>query len=171
MTDTKLLLNTIVATTEEIEKELNPLGKGIFFAPESYIAFRLGISIYQNREQIFSTSNVKWIREKSFTKSAITDFAFEVGKEKFIFELKIRSTWHKYIADLQKLQSIDKASTKYFIALVDHLVNRPDGRINNVKSIFSGISNHIYYVLPTSHSPCSNPVNCEIHLFQLKSQI
>lgn len=171
MIDTKLLFDSIVDSIAKIEEELNQLDKGIFFAPELYIAFKIGINIYQNKEKIFNTSNVKWHRETAFLKGSITDLAFEVGDKLIFFELKIRSTSLKYIADLQKLQSIDNNSTKYFIALVDRFVDGQDGRIDSVKSIFKGISDHRFYVLPTSHSPYSNPVNCEIHLFELQSYI
>lgn len=169
MTDTKLLFDSIVDSIVKIEEELKPLGKGIFFAPELYISFRIGFDKYQNRDKIFNTLDVEWIREKRYIKGSISDFAFEIGKERIIFEIKIRSTSHKYISDLQKLQSIDNTSTKCFIALVYHFVNRPDGRIEKVKSSIDCISDHRQHPLPTEYRSSKRPINCMIHFFQLKS--
>lgn len=84
MIDTKLLFDSIVDSIAKIKEELNQLDKGIFFAPELYIAFKIGINIYQNKEKIFNTSNVKWHRETAFLKGSITDLAFEVD-DKIIF--------------------------------------------------------------------------------------
>ena len=105
MTNKQELFNTIMSSIQEIENELHGVDKGIFFAPELYIAFKMGFSIYQNRKNIFIGEKVEWLRETSFSKGSIADIAFEVDDKKCVFELKVRSTGPSYESDINKLLS------------------------------------------------------------------
>ncbi len=140
--NTQSLFNSIFATLEKEDQELSQLSdEGIFYAPELYIAILMGKAIKTNESEIFNAES-KWIRETLFGNGGPTDFAFQVGNTKYVFELKLRDTVHSYINDVQKLKSMrDKEDIhyeKYFIALVDSYTrnNELDGRISSLEQHF-----------------------------------
>ncbi|MDF0718371.1 hypothetical protein PY092_19610 [Muricauda sp. 334s03] len=88
--DSKKLYEIIYETVLEEDNELTNLtGKGIFYAPELYVAFILGKSIKKNEISIFN-KEVSWVRETNLGNTGPTDFAFEVDEATFAFELKLR---------------------------------------------------------------------------------
>ena len=166
MTNKQELFNTTKSAIQEIETELHYVDKGIFFAPELYIAFRIGLNIYKNRKNIFKGDKVEWLRETSFAKGSIADIAFKVDGKNCVFELKIRSTGPSYESDINKLRALTGVDEKYFIALVDCFVNGEDGRLPVLENSVVADS-RFKAIIPTSYSPYNTPVNCEVHLLQV----
>jgi len=166
MTNKQELFNTIMSSIQEIENELHGVDKGIFFAPELYIAFKMGFSIYQNRKNIFIGDKVEWLRETSFAKGSIADIAFEVDDKKCVFELKVRSTGPSYESDINKLRALTNVDEKYFVALVDCFVNGDDGRRPILDNSVAPESHYKDYI-STSYSPYEKDVKCEVHMLNV----
>lgn len=166
MTNKEKLFNTIKSSIQEIETELHEVQKGIFFAPELYIAFRIGLAIYKNKQNIFKGEKVEWLRETSFAKGSIADIAFEVDDRKYVFELKIRSTSHSYEADINKLRTLTNVDEKYFVALVDCFLNGDDGRLPILTNSVAPEA-HFKDEITTHYSPYEKDVKCEVHMLQV----
>jgi|688.fasta_scaffold211766_3 hypothetical protein len=167
MTNKKELFETIQFAIQEIEYELRALDKGIFFAPELYIAFKIGLNIYKNRKSIFFGKNAKWLRETSFAKGTIADIAFEVDGTKCVFELKIRSTGSSYESDIKKLQALKDINEKYFIALVDCFDEGEDGRIPILDTL-SAPERHYKSIIETNYFiNYKKPLHCELHILEV----
>lgn len=129
-----LIFNTLKKENEELQ-ELTDYG--IFFAPELYIATLLGKEIKRKEMDIFGES-VEWKREVQLDKKVgPTDIVFEKDQEIFVFEIKLRDTYHSYISDINKLKKLDSNYRKYFLALVDawESVKEKDKRIKEIKKL------------------------------------
>jgi len=146
-----LLFDETYNSLKEENEELYALNKSIFFSPELYLAFRFGKAISNNQKEIFN-SDVEWKREKKLSKEGLSDIVFETKTELFVFEIKVRDTYHSYEKDIIKLSNIkfykNKKVSKYFIALIDswsdgenqdprigYLNNRENLNLINLKSI------------------------------------
>jgi len=117
--DSERLYEVIYATLFAEDKDLTQLtDKGIFYAPELYIAFILGKNIKKNEHSIFN-EKVNWVRETNLGNTGPTDFAFQVDRLTYAFELKLRDTVHSYKSDIEKLKLLKNGFRKFFIALVD----------------------------------------------------
>lgn len=165
-TNKEQLFHAVTMAVAEIENELHEVEKGIFFAPELYIAFKIGLNIYKKRKNVFNGNKVEWLRETSLTKGTITDIAFLVDGKKCVLELKVKSTDDSYVADLNKLLSIVDTDERYFIALMDCFLHKTDERLPTIEN-FPNVVSRYKATLPTTYSTYKNPVNCEIHLLQV----
>ncbi|MGB4773309.1 MAG: hypothetical protein WBP58_17725 [Chitinophagaceae bacterium] len=165
-TNKEHLFHTVTMSVAEIENELSESGKGIFFAPELYIAFKIGLNIYKNRNKIFNGSEVEWLRETSLIKGTITDIAFLVDGKICVLELKVESTHKNYEADLNKLLSIVDTDERYFIALIDCFLHKTDERLPIIEN-FPNVVSHYKATIPTTYRTYKNPVNCEIHMLHI----
>jgi hypothetical protein len=131
-----------------LEKENNYLecliDRGIFFAPELYIGFILGKKIKEEEQFIFGRS-VEWKREEKFGGIGPIDLAFKTGKYTFVFEIKLRDTYHEYINDIKKLNSLknslNNSYKKYFLAFVDAYQSKQDKdeRIIQIENNFNNL--------------------------------
>lgn len=110
-----LIFNLLQKEDAELTKLTN---KGIFYAPELYIAFIIGKELKKNENQIFG-ENVEWQREISIGTVGPTDVAFVGNLKSYAIELKLRDTVDSYSADIKKLQGLPNNYVKYFIALID----------------------------------------------------
>ena len=131
-----LIIEQILESILEIDKELKSINnKGIYFAPELFIAFHVGKSIYKKREQIFSTKDIEWERETRIPGYGIFDIAFKTGNtRKVVIEIKLISTGNSYKRDIEKLKSLDKNILKLFVVLIDAEASEGhDGRIITLK--------------------------------------
>jgi len=131
------LFKTIMFEVLSIEKDLDDLGKGIFFAPELYIGFRISKSIYNNRATIFPKyKEVEWQRELDLHNGGPSDIVFNLGNEQLIIELKMRNTYDSYEKDITKLMRLQNnggiKQHKYFCALVDAFKDKEDGRLQKL---------------------------------------
>lgn len=122
------------------DRELTDLtGQGIFYAPELYIAFVLGKEIKKKEQLIFGQEDMRWIRETDIGAESPTDFAFVKEGKQFAFEMKLRSTYHAYGRDVDKLMTIENYD-KYFIALADTYEDEKtnDGRLRTFEKEQAG---------------------------------
>jgi hypothetical protein len=136
----ELLFQTIGNVAKSIEKELASINEtGIFFVPELHFAFEVGKAIYKRREEIFGKKDLEWIREKKIGHNGPSDLIFKNDSGSIVFEFKIADTWNSYENDIKKLQSIiDKEGQrfhKFFVAIVNQLKGKQDGRIDYLKSL------------------------------------
>lgn len=163
-----VLFETLKEAVLCIDSELRQLNNtGIFFAPELYIAFCLGRDIYKNRDRIFGTSDVKWLRETNLGNGGPSDICFEVENRKVVFELKLRDTSHAYNADVEKLKRLTEIEEKFFCVLLDKIKD-DDGRLLNLVSMSqSAINNVGQYNFPTWNNWYSSNVSCSLNLFKV----
>lgn len=135
--NSKTLFDTIKSAIIEIETELIQLnGTGIYFAPEQYIAFCIGKAILKNKNSIFGSDTVEWVRENNLGEkgqdtgsTGITDIAFRVSDRTIAIELKLRGTLGKYKADIEKLSKLPDNIDKYFCVLLDSFSENNDERV------------------------------------------
>ena len=136
----KILFKVIENEVLCIENELATLGKGIFFAPELYIGFRISKSIYQNRLKIFKNIDIEWHREFKIGKNkGLFDIVFTDKKLRpvIVIELKLRDTFDAYNSDILKLQSLADCDSstickRYFCVLLDSFSKNNDTRIEKL---------------------------------------
>ena len=134
----KILFEIIKIEVIAIENELKLLDKGVFFAPELYVGFRIAKSIYLHRQIIFNADNVRWNREVKLGKDGPSDIVFEFGdKNCLVIELKLRDTFDKYNADILKQERLvtneeDTKYFKYFCVLLDSFTEQNDERIDKL---------------------------------------
>lgn len=137
----QLLYKIIFDLLKKENKDLELLiDRGIFFAPELYIAFILGKKIKEKEQLIFGRS-VEWSREEKFGEIGPTDLAFKTDKDTFLFEIKLREKYHKYINDIKKLNSLNNSYKKYFLAFVDAYQSKQDKdeRIVEIENNFNNL--------------------------------
>ena len=135
--DTLQLSNVTKDCITEIQLDLLKINDtGIFFAPELYIAFKLGIAYSNHKLEIFGIDKVEWLRETNFRNGGPTDLAFKNENSIFLFELKIASKLEKYVADIKKLKRADSNFKKYFIALADSFSEFSDNRLIGLETKF-----------------------------------
>lgn len=170
--DPTKLFDTIKSVVLQIEAELYEINKsGIFFAPELYLAFEIGKSLFKEKAAIFGTEDLEWIRERNLGNGGPSDLIFQ-SKDKndlVVFEFKIASTSHGYQRDVIKLQKLLKTDTinyyKFFVALIDQFPNRYDGRQDYLKN--SGLQCLGEEAFEVHYSAYSGDLNCVLALYQI----
>ncbi len=123
------------------DEKLRKVRKGIFYMPELAFAYSVGKDLYDASRQIFGKSAVDWQREIVIGHGGPSDLVirFTSGKD-LVIEFKMRETWGKYIADIEKLESLDGSEyDRMFVALVDASLSRAaeDVRIVSIQRRFS----------------------------------
>jgi hypothetical protein len=168
MTKTDLLFETIKKTIIDIESDLNIVNKsGVFFAPELYVAFCIGKEVYKNRNIIFGTDKVEWIREANLGNGGPSDICFKVDNKNVVIELKLRSTSEAYESDIQKLSRLNTNDEKFFCVLVDK-INDNDGRLINLAAISGNkIINVGQHDFLTLYSAYKSKTYCDLNLFRV----
>jgi hypothetical protein len=107
---TTKICSSITDTVSKIDVELKKIdNKGIFFAPELYIAFECGKRIISNRQNIWGQKNYIWKRETKIENYGIADLFFSTdnGGKGLIVEFKILQTINAYISDIEKLKKMN----------------------------------------------------------------
>ena len=169
----KLLYSVIFETLKNEDKELTCLtNSGIFYSPELYIAFILGKNIKRSDKDIFSES-VEWIRETNFGNGGPTDFAFKTNNKTYVFELKLRDTYHSYFSDIEKLKKLDERFKKYFLALVDSWQNQKvnDERIQKVSNEYPSLTKiSEFESFSTKQDRYQNNICCTVALWKINEK-
>ncbi len=166
------LFKTIMIEVISIEEELEALDKGIFFAPELYIGFRISKAIYKNKDAIFGKNkNVVWQREQKVGSDGPSDIVFEYADENYlVIELKLRNTYESYEKDIQKLmrlKNIDgKKYHKYFCALVDAFKEKKDGRLQKLKTE-QNLKDNRHLSFETKNYGYTNDIYCHLSLINV----
>lgn len=166
------LFEVIKCEVIAIENELKLLDKGVFFAPELYVGFRIAKSIYLHRQRIFNSANVKWNREVKLGKDGPSDIVFEFGdKNCLVIELKLRDTFDKYHADILKQERLvtkDKCANyfKYFCVLLDSFTKQNDERIDKLYKVHDLVKIG-HYPFPTNQDWYKTQVFCNLNLIQI----
>lgn len=170
--DPTKLFDTIKSVVLQIEAELYEINEsGIFFAPELYLAFEIGKSLFKDQTAIFGTKDLKWIRERNLGNGGPSDLIFQSkdGKDVVVFEFKISSTSHGYQRDVIKLQALPKADTinyhKFFVALIDQFPGKFDGRRDYLKNSSQQCLGEEAFEV--HYSAYSGKVNCVLALYQV----
>ena len=132
-----LLFETIVSTVKGIDTELKALcGESIFFAPELYVAFRIGMEVTKEAKRR-GINGYKWMRELKETSTGPVDIVFQASGENIYVELKLADTYHEYEDDIQKLLSIPTPDAKkYFCVLLDSFSPENDDRLIRLEEEF-----------------------------------
>ena len=126
------------------DEKLRKVRKGIFYMPELAFAYSVGKHLYYASRQIFGKSAVDWQREVVIGHGGPSDLVIRLksgkdGKD-LVIEFKMRETWGKYIADIEKLESLDGSEyDRMFVALVDASLSRAaeDVRIVSIQRRYS----------------------------------
>ncbi|MDX2190326.1 MAG: hypothetical protein SFY32_10710 [Bacteroidota bacterium] len=129
------LFNSIVKSVLEIDNTLkNANNTGIFFAPELYVAFHLGLDITNNKSYIFNDyTTLEWCRETNLGNGGPSDILYKIdSKYNTVIELKIRQDYYSYEADIEKLLKLPSNMNRYFCVLVDSFSNQNDARITKL---------------------------------------
>lgn len=139
------LFNTIYKYTLKKEFELNDLNeKGIFFAPELYLAFGFGKEITKNRIEIFDVQNIDWGREDNLGNGGPSDIIIRNKRsndksEMMVMEIKLRDNYNSYKADIEKLlHPVIQKSNKYFCVLLDSFKPENDERLTKIENEYKG---------------------------------
>lgn len=169
MIDIHALFSTIKTTIKTIESELKiSNNKGIFFAPELYIAFCLGFELFKERQEIFGTRNVEWIREANLGSGGPSDIYFKSDETNLVIELKLRDTGGAYQSDIEKLKRLPSNFEKFFCVLVDTIENKYDGRIVSMDAKFQNeIISVGSYSFRTWNNWYSSNVICSLILYKV----
>lgn len=165
------LFNNIKGTILKIDKELKEINNtGIYFAPELYISFCIGKDIFQKRQSIFNTTNVKWSREIKLSNGGITDIVFEIEdkQRQTIIEVKIRDDIHSYIRDIEKLKDLKIIGEKFFCVLVDTSPPKNDGRLTELDKYCDTISRIDGFSFPTWNDRYESQIFCNLNLYLVK---
>ncbi len=163
--NSKLLLQTITKVINHVENELRELNKGIFFAPELYLAFEVGKALYAERMNVFGKERIEWLRETNLGNGGPSDLIFKIGEEYIVFEFKISSTSYSYEKDIEKLKMLSNLKEfkghRVFVALIDHFPGKGDARIEFLEKYpFKRINKES---MKTYYSRYSGVVDCEIY--------
>ena len=166
-----LLYKIILENLQTEDQELTELtGNGIFYAPELYIAFKLGKNIKKAEKSIFN-QEVTWMRETNFENGDPTDFAFKVNNLTYAFELKLRDNLYAYKADVEKLNLLGSKFQKYFLALVDtwQTEKENDSRITNLENDFPELRRISEFVsFNTKQNRYKKQVCCTVGLWKIE---
>lgn len=162
------LFSCIKDTVLKIESDLQSTAeKGIFFAPELYTAFSIGCDIKKNSNEIFSAP-AEWLRETNFGCGGPSDIIFKVGSEYCFIEVKLRSTYDAYRADIQKLKQLDIAHTKLFCVLLDSFTPANDSRLTKLEREYAGSLLQIgHHWFPTWDNWYKKPIFCNLNLYRV----
>ena len=168
--DNELLYQTIFNRLLQEDKELSILtGKGIFYAPELYIAIIIGKEIKKNDKEIFGEES-KWIRETDLGNGGPSDFVFMTKNNTYVFELKLRDTIHAYSSDVVKLKKLGTGFTKLFLALVDswQTDQENDERIVALENKHQDLNRASNFVsFPTNQDRYKGQICCTVGLWEI----
>jgi hypothetical protein len=171
MIDNAFLFETIQRTIKAIDLDLsNSCDKGIFFAPELFISFRIGQELIRNRESIFESNRVNWLRETKIVETGLHDVVFELDHTKVVFEVKLRNNIEAYRSDILKLRKLPANHLKYFIVLLDSFTQENDTRLVGLELEFKQtILNMGHSSFPTWNNWYQKQVYCNLNLYQILS--
>jgi Holliday junction resolvase-like predicted endonuclease len=168
MVEPKSLFDTIKNTICTIENELKNLdNKGVFFAPELFIAFCIGKDIFISRENIFGTQKIDWLRETYLGNGGPSDIIFKKDETYVVIELKLRSTIDAYKKDVEKLKKLPEAYEKFFCVLIDQIPENIDGRADRLETVYGSQVEKIgHYFFPTWPVTHKN-IDCHLNLYKV----
>jgi hypothetical protein len=167
------LFDSIKKAVTDIEFDLLQVnGTGVFFAPELYIAFRIGREIFLERDFIFSAdkSSIYWKRETSLEGAGPTDILFEHGNEKTIIELKVGDSVNSYYKDIDKLRNANKKYAKFFCVLLDTIVGKDDGREKAIEKYLRGNERDCFTLIFRTNSNrynYSSPIMAVLKIYKI----
>lgn len=161
---------TIKKEVLSIDSDLNSINKtGIYFAPEHYIAFRLGRAIYLNREIIFGIKEIEWLREIKLGNGGPSDIVFKDTNVISVIELKLRKTYYSYKLDIEKLKRLDGNYNRYFCVLLDSFSENNDDRLRKLELEFKGLLFNIgHHSFKTWNNWYENQIFCNLNLYSIK---
>jgi hypothetical protein len=143
--DQQRLFSLISTTILDLNTGLSKLnGTGVFFAPELYLAFSIGMEIMKQSHEVFKVPDVYWDRERDLKNGGPSDIVFEQktdteNKIISVIELKLRDTYDAYKADIVKLLRLNLPDCKrYFCVLLDSFTQENDDRLRKLESEFPG---------------------------------
>ncbi len=145
--------------------------KGVFFAPELYLAFKAGKELKTNDQAIFG-QNIEWKRELMIQENGPFDLII-IGDDgaTSIFEIKLRSSLHDYQDDINKLMRIGQSYSRYFIALVDSWTDRygNDPRILGLEAEFPEnlVRLSTFRSFSTEQDRYQKPVSCTVAAWEV----
>lgn len=166
------LYKTILMEVLSIEKELETLKEGVFFAPELYIGFRISKAIYKIKSAIFpDLEDVVWLRECDLKNGGPSDIVFKYGDNNFlVIELKLRNTIDSYEQDILKLGRLKDEDGikyhKYFCALVDAFKDKEDGRLQYLISKYR-LKDTRHSLFETKKYGYKNDIYCHLTLINV----
>ena len=108
-----------------LDKKMKKLNNtGIYYAPELFISFTLGMNMKERSGDIFGSKDVEWLREINVGGGGPSDIVFKAKDGSFlIMEVKLRNKFYAYEADIKKLLRIQKERERshlYFLVLPDN---------------------------------------------------
>ena len=174
MINQDLLYQHIYDVVKSEDEELKSIyEKGVFFAPELYLAFKIGKELKKEELSIFG-QEVEWYRELAIEGHGPSDLVLE-GKDgtKIVMEFKLRSTSHDYQDDINKLLGLGPKYSRYFIALVDSWtdVYGNDPRILELENVFPGkiIRINKFKSFSTDQDRYTRQVSCTVAIWAIKN--
>ena len=164
-----LLYNAIQETDEKIENELLSINRtGIFFAPELYINFQLGMFIYNHRNKIFlGCDEIEWKREQSVNGSGPIDIIFKTEKYTVLIETKLRGEIDTCFRDIMKLKNLEVNYQRFFCLLSDKFKNGQSRKILLSEKFNNEIELIGEKIFPTWNNWYSTPVYCELLFYKI----
>jgi hypothetical protein len=165
-----ILFSIIKKTIDDINKDLCETNDtGIYFAPELYVAFRLGQEIMRSRFKVFGTENVEWLREINLGNGGPSDIVFNTHDGMYIvIELKLRNNYDAYKADIEKLKKLPDNYCKYFCVLLDSFSDSTDDRLIKLKKHYGdslrGLGHHSF---KTWNNWYSKQIFCHLKLYRI----
>ncbi len=171
------LFESIYDFAADLDKELEDINrKGIFFAPELYVAFGMGKQIMKKKESIFTDAQIEWGREEDLKNGGPTDIIFRniknTDKELLaVVELKLRDNYSAYKADIEKLLRLnDNSCKKYFCVLLDSFTTENDKRLIDLESEYQGkITRICNKSFKTNQDWYKKQVYCVLNLYRIEN--
>jgi len=168
--NSEILFSILKDTIDNIEADLRGTNEtGIYFAPELYVAFRMGQEIMKNKFKVFETENVEWLREINLGNGGPSDIAFKTHDGTYtVIELKVRNNYDAYKADIEKLKKLPDNYCKYFCVLLDSFSDNTDDRLNKLENEYGdsliGIGHHPF---KTWNNWYSKQIFCHFKLYRI----
>lgn len=172
------LFDTIHDYIKAIDSELMTINNtGIFFAPELFLAFGMGLEIMKQKDLIFNEKNILWEREEDLKNGGPTDIIFRKiqGENKelvAVMELKLRNNYAAYKADIDKLLRLSNTKCKkYFCVLLDSFTDKNDERLNKLEDEYKGeiirIKNKSF---KTNQNWYKREIYCVLNLYRVENK-
>jgi len=146
---------------------------GIYFSPELQISFEIGKQIYLFRDKVFREyinegATIEWRREEKIPGNTIFDIMFDIKKngefvERFVIELKLRTTIDKCLNDIRKLQALGDENHKFFCVFSDTFDPEQDGWMEQFDKANARRIDVISF--PTNQSWYSRQGYCKVQFF------
>lgn len=151
-------------------------GSGIYFSPELQISFEIGKQIFLFRDKIFRDFledgvTIDWKREEKIPGNTIFDIIFEIKNnggdliKRFVIELKLRTTIHKCLNDVKKIQALDELNHGLFCVMSDGFDPEQDGWLKEFEK--AGASRIDVMSFPTNQSWYKKEDYCKVQLFRV----